>query len=90
MNKNELVKEMSKKSNMTIKNCCKCLNAFQSTIIDVLSKGESLNLMGFGKFDVKTRNERRSFNPYLKKIMRLPKTRVPYFKAGKNLKVCVV
>lgn len=90
MNKTEFVKEISKKSKLTQKDCALCLNAITTIIQSTLKHGDSINLVGFGKFEVKHRMARKSFNPQTKRVNLIPATNVPTFKAGKTLKSVVV
>ena len=89
MNKQEFVKEISKKSKLTQKDCNSCLNAITQIIQSTLKHGYNINLVGFGKFEVKHRMARRSFNPQTKKINLIPASVVPSFKPGKTLKSVV-
>lgn len=89
MNKQEFVKEISKKSKLTQKDCNNCLNAITQIIQLTLKHGDNINLVGFGKFEVKHRMARRSFNPQTKKINLIPASVVPSFKPGKTLKSVV-
>ena len=89
MNKQEFVKEISKKSKLTQKDCNNCLNAITQIIQSTLKHGDNINLVGFGKFEVKHRMARRSFNPQTKKINLITASVVPSFKPGKTLKSVV-
>ncbi len=89
MNKTEFVKELSKKSKLSQKDCTLCLNALTEVVTKTLKKGDNVTLVGFGKFQVKHRNARKTFNPQTKRAMLMPATRVPQFKAGKALKEAI-
>lgn len=89
MNKAEFVKEISKKTKLTQKDCSNCLNAITLIIQHALQHGDTINLVGFGKFEVKHRVARRSFNPQTKRVNLIPASNVPSFKAGKTLKSVV-
>lgn len=89
MNKSQLVKSMSKKSKLTQKDCKVCLEALTKIIEQSLKTGENINLVGFGKFDIKYRNSRNLFNPYTKKNIMLPASKMPVFKPGKTLKEAI-
>lgn len=89
MNKSELITELSKTSKLSKKDCTSMLNALTSVVGNTLSKGENISLSGFGKFEVKNKSARNSYNPYLKKIVKLPAKSMPTFKAGKTLKDAV-
>ncbi len=89
MNKTELVTELSKVCKLTKKDCNACLNALTNVVSKSLSRGENITLTGFGKFEVKNKKARNSFNPHLRKTVLLRAKKLPVFKAGKNLKEAV-
>lgn len=89
MNKAELVKSMSKKSMLTQKECGNCLNALMEIVKTTLQSGDNVNLVGFGKFQVKCKNSRRAFNPRTQKEFILPASKTPYFKPSKDLKEAI-
>jgi len=89
MNKAQFVKELSQKSKLTQKDCAACLNALTEIVAKTLKQGDNINLVGFGKFQVKHKNARKSFNPQTKKQVMLPASRVPQFKPGKAFKEAV-
>ena len=86
MNKMELIKELSKDTKLTQKDCTLCLNALTQLVEKTLKRGDNINLVGFGKWEVKQRKSRNTYNPVLKKQVKLPATKLPVFKAGKCLK----
>lgn len=90
MNKTEFIKELSKKTKLTQKDCGLCLNEMTKLLQKTLSTGESVNFIGFGKFEVKHRKQRLSYNPITKDNVMLPACNTPVFKAGKNLKEAVI
>ncbi len=89
MNKAELVKQVSSVCKLTQKECHNCLTALTTIIEQSLKKGDSINLVGFGKFDVRKRSKRMSYNPHTKKKVMISSKKVPYFKPGKNLKQAI-
>ena len=89
MNKTEFIRELSKKSKLTQKDCSNCLNAITQLVSQTLKKGGNVSLLGFGKFEVKHRKARRSFNPQTRKQIMLPASRIPKFKPGKALKTAI-
>ena len=86
MNKNEIIKKLANDSNLTQKDCRTILNNFAELVGDALRTGETINLLGFGKFDVRYKNERKTYNPITKSNIIIPATKVPFFKPGKTLK----
>lgn len=61
---------------------------FQS-ITDSLSSGEKVELRGFGSFRVRERNARTGRNPRSGETVDVPSKKVPFFKAGKDLRLLV-
>lgn len=61
---------------------------FQS-ITDSLSTGEKVELRGFGSFRVRERNARTARNPKSGETVDVPPKKVPFFKAGKDLRLLV-
>jgi len=89
MNKAELIAEVAVKTGLSKKDSEKAVNAALNTITVSLEKGEKVQLVGFGVFDVKERGVRMGRNPKTKEEIEIPASRVPQFKAGKALKEAV-
>ncbi|ABP66817.1 histone family protein DNA-binding protein [Caldicellulosiruptor kronotskyensis 2002] len=89
MNKTDLISAMAEKSGLTKKDAEKALNAFVDAVTEALSKGEKVQLVGFGSFEVRERAERVGRNPQTQEEIKIPATKVPVFKAGKMLKDAV-
>ena len=89
MNKAELIAEVAVKTGLSKKDSEKAVNAALDTITVSLEKGEKVQLVGFGVFDVKERGVRIGRNPKTKEEIEIPASRVPQFKAGKVLKEAV-
>lgn len=86
MNKTELIAVAAENSGMTKKDAERVLNAAIDAITLSLSKGEKVQLSGFGTFEIKEREARVGRNPHTRESMEIPATRVPSFKASKALK----
>ena len=86
MNKAELVSMIAAKSNLTKKDSEMALNAFVETVQGALKKGEKIQLVGFGTFEVRQRSARNGVNPRTKQSNKIPASKAPVFKAGKALK----
>ena len=86
MNKAELVQAMATKSNSTKKVAEEQLEALISVITTTLKKGEKIQLVGFGSFEVRKRAARKGRNPQTKEEIKIPASKAPVFKAGKALK----
>ena len=89
MTKAELVSEVAAKSGLSKKDSEKAIASVIETITETLAKGESIQLVGFGTFEVRERAARSGINPQTKKKIQIPATKVPAFKAGRGLKDAV-
>ena len=86
MNKQELISAMAEKANLSKKDAEAALNAFVSTVEGALVKGDKVQLVGFGGFEVRERAARTGRNPQTGAEMKIAAAKVPAFKAGKALK----
>ena len=86
MTKAELVEEVSRVSDLTKKHSEVIVDTVFRSIIEALHRGEKIELRGFGSFRVRERGARRGRNPKTGDPVSIPAKRVPYFKAGKELK----
>ena len=89
MTKAELITAVAEKTDLTKKDSEKALTAVLNTISDALAAGEKVQLIGFGTFDVKERAARTGRNPRTKETIEIPASKIPQFKAGKELKDAV-
>ncbi len=86
MNKTELIAEVALKAGLSKKDAEKALNATIDVITETLAGGDKVQLVGFGGFEVKSREARMGRNPKTKEAIEIPATKLPVFKAGKALK----
>lgn len=86
MNKTELVAAIAERTELTKKDADQALKAFIDVVGDELSKGEKIQLAGFGTFEVTERAARDGINPRTKETIHIPASKVPKFKAMKSLK----
>ena len=86
MNKTELVVSIAEKAAISKKNTEKALSAFLDTVAEELKKGEKIQLVGFGTFEVRERAARTGINPQTKQTIEIAASKNPVFKAGKALK----
>ena len=86
MNKAELVAAMADKAELSKKDAEAALKAFTDVVAEELRKGEKIQLVGFGTFEVSERAARTGRNPQTGEEMTIPASRAPKFKAGKALK----
>ena len=89
MNKTELIAAMAEQAELSKKDAEKALKAFVDIIGEELTKGEKVQLVGFGTFEVSERPEREGRNPQTGKTMKIAACKAPKFKAGKDLKDAV-
>lgn len=86
MNKTELVAVIAEKAELSKKDAEAALNASVEAISEALAKGDKIQLIGFGSFEVKERAARVGRNPKTKEEIKIPASKYPVFKAGKALK----
>lgn len=86
MNKTELVAAVAEKAEVSKKDTEKALKAFVDVVTEELKKGEKVQLVGFGTFEVSERAAREGRNPQTGKTMKIAACKAPKFKAGKALK----
>ena len=86
MNKTELVAAIAEKTDLTKKDAELALTAVVESITEALVKGDKVQLIGFGSFEVKNRAARVGRNPKTKEAIEIAASKFPVFKAGKALK----
>ncbi|MCI8563933.1 MAG: HU family DNA-binding protein [Lachnospiraceae bacterium] len=89
MNKTELVTAIAEQAELSKKDSEKALKAFIDVVTDELKKGEKIQLVGFGTFEVIERAAREGRNPLTGEKMSIKASKAPKFKAGKALKDAV-
>ena len=86
MNKADLVAAMAEKAGVSKKDAEASLKAFTDVVAEELKKGEKIQLVGFGTFEVSERAARTGRNPQTGAEMTIAESKAPKFKAGKALK----
>ena len=86
MNRMELVAAIAEKTELSKKDAEKALKAFTDVVAEELKKGEKIQLVGFGTFEVSERAAREGRNPANGQPMQIAASKAPKFKAGKALK----
>ncbi len=86
MNKSEFVAAMAEKTGVSKKDTEATLKAFIDVVAEELKKGEKIQLVGFGTFEVSERAARTGRNPQTGAEMTIAASKAPKFKAGKALK----
>jgi len=86
MNKTELVAAIAENADMSKKDVEKALKSFVDVVEEELKKGEKVQVVGFGTFEVAERAAREGRNPQTGETMTIKASKSPKFKAGKALK----
>jgi len=89
MNKTDLINAVAEKSELSKKDAAKAVDAVFESVMDSLSEGEKVQIIGFGNFEVRERSARKGRNPQTGEEIQIPASKVPAFKAGKALKEAV-
>ena len=86
MNKTELINAVAAKAEISKKDADKALTAVLASIEEALVKGDKVQLIGFGTFEVKERAARTGINPRTKQKIEIAAAKAPVFKAGQGFK----
>ena len=86
MNKSELCAAIAAKTGLTKKDAEKFTGAFVETVIESMKKGERVQVVGFGTFEVRERPARNARNPRMGETIAIEASKAPVFKAGKTLR----
>ena len=89
MNKTEFVKHIAQQHNCSQVEADKIINMFTSSVIDALSKGNEISLIGFGSFSVQKVEAREGRNPRTGDALKIAAYNQPKFKVGQKLKDAV-
>ena len=89
MTKAELVGKLANKSKLSRKQAVDVVNVITQSISDSLAGGNKVEIRGFGSFVIRERNARIAHNPRSREIVEVPAKRVPFFKAGNDLRKVV-
>uniref|UniRef100_A0A7C3MNT0 HU family DNA-binding protein n=1 Tax=Dictyoglomus thermophilum TaxID=14 RepID=A0A7C3MNT0_DICTH len=89
MKKADFIAKVAEKAKITKKEATKVVNAVLETITEALSKGDTVQFVGFGTFSVRKRAAREGRNPRTQQPIKIPATKVPVFRPGKELREAV-
>ena len=89
MNKSEFVDHIAAQHSCTKKDAEKAIDIFTSSVIDALSQGKEISLVGFGNFTIGKVAARTGRNPKTQEPLQIPAYNQPKFKAGQKLKDAV-
>ncbi|MDR0944317.1 MAG: HU family DNA-binding protein [Ruminococcus sp.] len=85
MTKADFISAVAAKAGFSKKDAGKAVDAFTSAVSDALISGESVQLIGFGTFEVRNKKATTAINPKTKAKINVPAKKVAKFKAGKTL-----
>ena len=86
MNKTELITAVAQEAEMTKKKTKKAVKAVIDVVSGALAKGEKVQLIGFGTFEVRERKAREGHNPSTQEVIKIPASKTPAFRVSKQLK----
>lgn len=86
MNKGELIDKVAHRATVTKKQADAVITATVEAIMEAVSEGDKVTLVGFGSFEARDRKAREGRNPKTNEKMVIPATKVPAFSAGKLFK----
>ncbi len=89
VNKSELIDAIAADAGLSKADAGKALDATLSAVTGSLRRGDTVSLVGFGTFQVKSRAARTGRNPQTGATIQIAAAKVPGFKAGKALKDAV-
>lgn len=89
MNKSELIDQVANETGLTKKQAGEAVNAVFNTIQNQLAGGQSVQVTGFGTFEVRERAARQGVRPGTTERIQIPASKAPAFKAGKSLRDAV-
>lgn len=89
VSKKDLIATVAETAELSKKDAEAAVNAFLGAIKDELAKGEKVTITGFGNFEVRERSARTGRNPQTGETIQIAASKVPAFKAGKELKESV-
>jgi integration host factor subunit beta len=89
MTKAELIDKVANLASLTKKETELIVDTVFENITEALSKGDKVELRGFGSFRIRQRNSRKGRNPKTGDAVSVPEKKVPFFKVGKRLRELV-
>jgi DNA-binding protein HU-beta len=89
MNKSELIDAIADSANLSKADAGRALDGLVGAVTKALKKGDTVSLVGFGTFSVRSRAARTGRNPRTGETIMIKASKNPAFKAGKALKDAV-
>ena len=89
MKKQELIKAMAAAGEISQNEAKAALDSLITVVTQTLAKGEKIELVGFGGFEVRERSARTGRNPKTGEPIQISASKSPAFRPGKALKEAV-
>ncbi len=86
MTKSQIIDAVAAKTDFKKKDAEAAVNAVLEAVTDALAKGEKVQVVGFGTFEVKNRAARTGIDPRTKKAIKIKASKTLSFKTGKAMK----
>ena len=86
MNKGEFIRAMADNAELTLKEATVAYDAFVGAVTEALQRGEKIQLVGFGTFEVHQKAAREGINPQTKEKVQIAASKAPVLKFGKAYK----
>ena len=86
MNKSELIKHLAERCDIQVDESAIIVNTFFDAIKESLTRGDRVEIRGFGSFKVKWYDGYTGRNPKSGDVVEVEPTRLPFFRPGKELK----
>lgn len=86
MNKSELIEALAQDIGIPHREAAAITNTIIDTMIESLSRGESIEIRGFGSFVIKQYESYEGRNPKTGKKIKVKPKKLPFFKVGKDLR----
>ncbi len=83
----EIINQVAQNLDTTKRRASIAVNTVFKSIATAMARGEKIELRGFGSFTIRRRNARAGRNPKTAQMVRVKAKKVPFFKAGKDLKI---
>lgn len=86
MNKTELVEQLAAKTGLAKSDVSKSLDAFLETVVETVTNGDKVQIVGFGTFEQAQRSARTGRNPSTGAVIQIAASKAPRFAPGKSFK----
>ena len=90
MNKSEFITALQAKTGLAKADVTKLVNAYGEVVIEAVSKGEDVRLIGFGTFGTSERAARVGRNPHTGQEIQIPAKKVVKFRIAKVAKDAIL